>query len=359
MSSAVVDRLCSRSSAVVEVERNITLPRCRLRYLAWLGLLSIIFCVAYYFVQFKHVAPRRLPTDLDQQRFAQLMETWPANKPKAAIYFLAEVDQLTYFERALRSLDKYFNTEFQYPVIVFHENMDKSTMERIRTFTKSLLYFQRVLMDLPTHRVIEHLVPQKDYCDKRPISYRHMCRFNAIKVYEQPILQQLEFYWRLDTDSRLLFPIGYDVFAKMKSLGKVYGYIQVMKDNKQCVLGLWSAARRYCEHENIQPHFFDKKPDATMYYNNFEISRVDFWRSAPVQKYLTHIDGLSGIYYLRWGDAPIKSIAVSIFLPKEKTHCFKDIAYAHHNSVVRTSKMVLNLPEFFYRLFPSLGSEGT
>ena len=274
-------------------------------------------------------------SEKERHRFAQLMETWPADKPKAAVYFLVQVDRLNLFKDALHRLDANFNARFQYPVIVFHEGMNASTMARIRDFTKSALFFQKIDMDLPTDRLIEYLVPTNDQCVKRPISYRHMCRFNAIKVYEQPILDGLEFYWRLDTDSRLLRPIGYDVFIRMKTLGKIHGYIWKKYDGKDCVLGLWSTARRYCETANLQPYFFDQWPNARVYYNNFEISRVDFWRSEPVQKYLDHIDRLGGIYYLRWGDNPIKAIAVSVFLPENKTHYFDDIGYAHDGLVVR------------------------
>jgi alpha 1,2-mannosyltransferase len=31
----------------------------------------------------------------------------------------------------------------------------------------------------------------------------------------------------------------------------------------------------------------------------------------------------------RWGDAPVHSIAVSLFLRKEQTHFFDDIGYRH------------------------------
>jgi hypothetical protein len=35
------------------------------------------------------------------------------------------------------------------------------------------------------------------------------------------------------------------------------------------------------------------------------------------------------MFYHRWGDAPIKGLAVSMFLNKNQTHLFKDIGYTH------------------------------
>ena len=41
------------------------------------------------------------------------------------------------------------------------------------------------------------------------------------------------------------------------------------------------------------------------------------------------MDKLGGIYYYRWGDAPIKTIGVSLFMRKGNLHWFKDINYTH------------------------------
>ena len=35
------------------------------------------------------------------------------------------------------------------------------------------------------------------------------------------------------------------------------------------------------------------------------------------------------IYYQRWGDAPVHSIAVALFAPRDKIHFFDDIGYQH------------------------------
>jgi len=35
----------------------------------------------------------------------------------------------------------------------------------------------------------------------KTIGYRHMCRFQAKSLYEQPTLAGLQYVWRLDDDS--------------------------------------------------------------------------------------------------------------------------------------------------------------
>ena len=67
-----------------------------------------------------------------------------------------------------------------------------------------------------------------------------------------------------------------------------------------------------------------------MYYNNFEVSALSLWRSTDYQHYIEYVDSF-GRHLLsdRWGDAPIKSLAVALFVPSTKIHQFRDIVYKH------------------------------
>ena len=47
---------------------------------------------------------------------------------------------------------------------------------------------------------------------------------------------------------------------------------------------------------------------------------------------INYIDHLGGICYVRWGDTPIKPIAISLFVPLNKVYCFCDVGYHHQNS---------------------------
>ena len=52
-------------------------------------------------------------------------------------------------------------------------------------------------------------------------------------------------------------------------------------------------------------------------------------RSSSYQEYFRALDDLGGIFYHRWGDAPIHLLGVALFLLEKQTHRFTDIAYAH------------------------------
>ena len=183
---------------------------------------------------------------------------------------------------------------------------------------------QVVHFDIP--RFVNRSLVREIVCHKK-IAYRHMCRFHAKLLYEQPILAGLQYIWRLDDDSFITRPVGYDVFQLMRDRRIQYGFRVVINDSSECVRGLWEAVDVYVKQRAITPKF--RWPRSQMYYNNFELSDLDVWRSRKYRDYIDYIDRTGGIFYHRWGDAPIKSLAVALFIPENRTHCFSNIAYEH------------------------------
>jgi Glycolipid 2-alpha-mannosyltransferase len=81
----------------------------------------------------------------------------------------------------------------------------------------------------------------------------------------------------------------------------------------------------------LKSKFFSEWSEPKIYYNNFEISSLSLWTSAEYKLFIDFIDDTGGIFYERWGDAPIKGIAVSILIDRNETFHFHDLAYRHGN----------------------------
>ena len=158
-----------------------------------------------------------------------------------------------------------------------------------------------------------------------------MCRFHSKIVYELPIMSDLEYYLRLDTHSYLPEPISYDLFLDMKERELDYLYPCIASDVLQCVDHLWDAVKLFLDVKRIQPYFYDKLPKGKIFFNNFEMARMDLFTSLNYKNYINYIDQLGGIYHNRWGDAPIKSLAISVFVPRNKTRRVSDIVYYHRD----------------------------
>ena len=262
----------------------------------------------------------------DCLRLKELWKTWPTDKPKAVIYYLIQAKRLYQMKQSLESVDAYFNTNFRYPIVIFHETDLIPLKETLRNYTTSDLYFQQVNFSIPSFltKPVVFDIP----CISA-IGYRHMCRFNAKLVYEQSIMQGLDYHWRLDDDSYLLRPVTFDPFVFMRKKDIIYGYQWMHYDNSDCVKGLWEATEKYIKDNDIKPQFFDQWPKPRLFYNNFEISRLDVWTSPFYKKYIDYLDKLGGMYYHRWGDAPIRGLSLSLFVPMNKTYLFKEIGYRH------------------------------
>ncbi len=274
----------------------------------------------------KHIAPPTCDPQSDCARFKKLLEQWPSDKPKAVFYYLTKSDRLWFLKMSLESVDKYYNNKYKYPIIIFHEEELIPALPAIRRYTHSQVFFQKVEFGVPNFltQPVVYDIP----CTSK-IGYRHMCRFHAKQVHKMPILQGLDWYWRLDDDSKLLTPVNYDVFLYMHNHNWLYGYAWIHWDANECTTGLWEATKKYIKENHISPTFFHEWPRPRLFYNNFEIAKFSIWTDPGYSKYIDYLDKLGGIYYHRWGDAPIKGLGLSLFVPMNQTHQFRDIGYEH------------------------------
>lgn len=170
-------------------------------------------------------------------------------------------------------------------------------------------------------------------------SYRHMCRFNSGFFYKHPIMLEYKYYWRVEPHVEFTCDINYDPFRYMADNNKVYGFTITIHEFVRTIETLWSTTKEFLSthsnylHPNNLMKFISNDNGETYnlchFWSNFEIADMDFWRSDPYDEYFKHLDESGGFFYERWGDAPVHSIAVSLFLDREKLHFFKDIGYQH------------------------------
>ena len=154
------------------------------------------------------------------------------------------------------------------------------------------------------------------------MGYRHMCRMFSGEFYKLPIVQQYEYYIRLDTDSFIQTPLGYDIFKWAKENECWYGYVApaVQQDNEKVVEGLWDL---------VNEHYPNNIPDRWMYYTNWELGKVDWFLTSEYMALYNIIDENGGIYTKRWGDAPIKFLGVNLFMPQKHIQPVQGFTYQH------------------------------
>jgi hypothetical protein len=290
---------------------------------------------------------------------------------QAVIYFLTQRIRLPKMCNALTLLFEHFLLQFpSYSVLIFHDdltnedelflrhNCPKQTITKTKAATapKMKLFFKKIDLKIPKQLVKRKVfIPKKTFCDPShsSIGYRHMCRFHAHMVHKY--IKELEpklfpkktrndyFIWRLDDDSQLTTPIGYDLFKLMKLNRKLYGFVSLIKDDVKCVRGLWELSRGFYQnysidsvtttdhnsHYNYSSSLLKTWQEPYVFYNNFEISHSSVWSHPLWMAYRDFIDSSGGIYTLRWGDAPLHTIGMTAILRRDQIHKFSDIGYTH------------------------------
>lgn len=176
-----------------------------------------------------------------------------------------------------------------------------------------------------------------DWVDpKFSMGYRHMISFFAIHVWEVAAAAGYEWVMRLDEDSFILSPIEYNLVEFMRSNNKQYGYRMDTHEAHAYAVGFPQLLRAFLAMSSREPTTLLRHctpPDLDglaqdwdhySFYNNFFISNASFWRQPNVAELLQFIARSGGIYTHRWGDAPIHTAAVQIFMLEEQVHKFED-----------------------------------
>lgn len=183
------------------------------------------------------------------------------------------------------------------------------------------------------------------------VSYRHMCRFNSGFFMHQKALLKYDWYWRVEPDIEMYCDVTYDPFTFLRTTGKLYGFVLAMYEFAATIPSLWDETKafvaanpQYLAADNALPFISDDASAASQspadrsvkgdynlchFWSNFEIASLDFFRGEAYTKYFEHLENAGGFFYERWGDAPVHTLALSLFLPKDKIHHFADIGYKH------------------------------
>lgn len=271
-------------------------------------------------------------------------------KQNAAIIILTRNDDIrkTYLKTSLYFLFKNFNERFQYPVLILHEGDYDALSQReiimgVRSTCKHLVSFVALDKDdftLPSHvdkNKLDNCVATQPVPYWRDVKYRMMCRWWL--VHMQKYTSGYEYIMRLDDDAYIEDPIDEDLFNWAHDHNLVYASNMVHVDCGICCYGMKeffdstfpsradTINKMFVPQEipmrSVQHHPFRLLLSIThegnppeiketfklhmpiMYYNNFFITKTEFWNKPDVRKTIEAIDKTGNIFYYRWGDAPL------------------------------------------------------
>jgi len=273
----------------------------------------------------------------------------PNAKENATLYTLCRNDDLQTLVETILSWEDRFNHQYHYDWIFINDEPFNQEFEEITSRLVSGRAFYAVIP--PIHwSVPNHIDPDLmaqgmqqladegvQYADSIP--YRHMCRYNSGLFYEHPLMKKYRYYWRVDGDTHMFCDIPFDVFTYMRENDYKYAFTLSMYENMKTIPHLWESTIKFAQAypqliaPNNLANFITDDEGRTYngchFWSNFEIADSELWRGEAYSRYFEFLDRVGGFFYERWGDAPVHSIAASLFIPKEQVAHLDFVGYWH------------------------------
>ncbi|KAH9930442.1 glycosyltransferase family 15 protein [Epithele typhae] len=269
-------------------------------------------------------------------------------RANATLLMLARNTDLEMALRSVRRLEDRFNRRARYPWTFMNE---EPFTDDFKTRMRNIIYGEVTFLQVPRDhwfqpdRIDEEKAQahrQQMEKDNVPyggsLSYRNMCRLTQF-FFRHPEVQKYRWYWRVEPDVHFHCDITYDPFVFMEDHNKTYSFTIALYEYVATIPTLWDTVKeftkknpQYVAKNNAMGFISDDNGNSynnCHFWSNFEIADMDFWRSEAYTKFFEYLDSKGGFYYERWGDAPVHSIAASLFLDRNQIHFFNDIAYEH------------------------------
>ncbi|KAM9893177.1 hypothetical protein OXX79_004471 [Metschnikowia pulcherrima] len=271
------------------------------------------------------------------------------NRVKATFVTLARNSDLSGLSQSIAHVEDRFNKNYHYDWVFlneepFSEDFKKGVSELVSGNVKFGLvptehWSYPAWIDREKAALAREEMVRKNVMYGGSESYRHMCRFESGFFFRHELLADYEYYWRVEPDIKFKCDIDYDVFQYMKDNDKWYGWTISLPEYGETIPTLWETTKKFMKQ---YPQYLAKDNNygwlsetggetynGCHFWSNFEVGALKFWRSEAYMKYFDFLDKSGGFFYERWGDAPVHSIAVSLFMPKDKIHFFPDLGYYH------------------------------
>lgn len=285
----------------------------------------------------------------------------------ATFVTLARNSDIWEIARSIRQVEDRFNRKFGYDWVFLNDQPFDETFKKVTTSLCSGKTHYGLIPEehwsFPAHidqdkakKVREDMAQRKIiYGDS--ISYRHMCRFESGFFFQQPLMLNYEWYWRVEPSIELFCDIDYDAFKFMADNKKKYSFVLSLYEYVETIPTLWDSTKKFmknhpehivegnsmgflsddggetynhCHYVSVQGiAHLRTLTNLVLQWSNFEIGNLNWLRSKAYTDYFKTLDEDGGFFYERWGDAPIHSIAAGLLLKKEEIHFFNDIAYYH------------------------------
>ncbi|CAF0959578.1 unnamed protein product, partial [Adineta steineri] len=171
-------------------------------------------------------------------------------------------------------------------------------------------------------------------------NYHHMCRFWFKLILDIPLINKYDYVMRLDSDSKVM-GVWFNVFELMKNKTAV-NFANVEQADTEAILPglmkLKTFTLDYQKKYGIIPknpirltRAFDIPNHIRLHNTNFDIFKVEFFKSQLVTHWINAVDESFGIFRYRWGDHVLRYLTTAMFATPNEVLVRTDfnLSYCH------------------------------
>lgn len=265
--------------------------------------------------------------------------------PAIVILVANELEDYRKIVTAITSVDENLRDDRRTPLLLFNEgDLPPARQAWLRNLTDRPVHFPTVdFQSFPPG--FDPAVRGGWLKRSNRWGYMQMCRFWITGIWDHPVTAAYSTYLRMDTDSCFTGPIpaGNDAVLPGLPAGAVYAphleehFVskthrllehtqQYLRDTNHTPLHtkMWQTVLAWQTRGTALPSF----------YNNFEVTRVDFFRQPRVAAYQRHVTERPphGVFVHRWGDAPVRYLTVALFARPDQLVRGLNKQYGHSNT---------------------------
>ena len=251
---------------------------------------------------------------------------------------------------SMASVERYFSGQAMYPFVILTDDVE--AVRIVQAWTTHRVIFQRVEFRYRAG-FNASLAPDVFKIPEWPshpgwnMNYRHMSRYAAWDLFQEPVFDHFDYVVKLDTDAIFTdaFDGGRDPVDELHQRRMRFAFWFQYQDVSYVTRGLEAAIHEFLAVEKILPltprviFAADEKSSYmnTNFYGCFWIAQLSFFRSGDYKRLFNHFDAKDGFYLYRWDEQKLYAIAAALFM-RQSDILFMDNAHLRHQAVSAPSK---------------------
>ncbi|KAI8365526.1 nucleotide-diphospho-sugar transferase [Blakeslea trispora] len=256
---------------------------------------------------------------------------------------------LSDLRKTIRQIEDIFNKHYGYPYIVISDSkLTTEYMELASSLTKSDMVFETVssfeygyakkIDQYKASLARKYLKDARD--DTEELAFK--ARLMAGTIFSRSSLRKLDYFWRFEPGTEYLCPIEFDPFEFMYKNKKELSFSIATYHRLETIPTLFESVKKFrkqnpqfqyasTDNHSILSAMLDENGNYNQchFWNSFQIASTKFFTSEKYTSYFNFIDKEGGIFYERWSDPVIQSLAAALFLERDQIHFWEDIGYTH------------------------------